>query len=33
MSTMDACDILTIKHSLPVIINIAQKQDEHYGCI
>jgi len=33
ISTLDACDILIIKHSLPVITNIAQKQNEHHGCM
>jgi len=31
VSTMDACGILTIRHSLPVIINMEQKQNEHHG--
>jgi len=30
MSTMDACEILTIKHSLAVITNMVQKQNEHH---
>jgi len=33
MSTTDACRILTIKHSLALITNMAQKHDEHHGCI
>jgi len=33
MSTMDSCRILTVKHSLPVITNMAQKQNEHHGCM
>jgi len=33
MSTMDGCDILTIKHSLPVITNIPQKQNEEHACM
>jgi len=33
MSTMDACGILTIKHSHPLIIHVAQKQNEHHGCM
>ena len=33
MSTMDACGILTIKHSLAVITNTAQKQNEPHGCM
>jgi hypothetical protein len=33
MSTMDACGILTIKHSHTVITNMAQKQNEHHGCM
>jgi len=33
MSTIDACGILTIKHSHPLITNIAQKQNEHHGCM
>jgi len=28
---MDTCKILTIKHSLAVITNMAQKQNEHCG--
>jgi len=30
---MDACGNLTMKHSLAVIINMAQKQNEHHGCM
>jgi len=30
---MDECGILTIKNLLPVITNIAQKQNEHHGCM
>jgi len=30
ISTMDACEILTIKHSLALITNMAQKQNEHH---
>jgi len=33
MRTVDACGILTIKHSLAVITNMAQKQNEHCGCM
>jgi hypothetical protein len=33
MSTMDACGILKIKHSHTVITNMAQKQNEHHGCM
>jgi hypothetical protein len=33
MSTVDACGILTIKHSLAVITNMAQKQNECHGCM
>ena len=33
MSTIDACRILTIKYSLPVVTNMAQKQNEHCGCM
>jgi len=33
MSTMDACRILTIKHSLTLITNMAQKQNEHHECM
>jgi len=31
MSTMHASEILTIKHLLPVVINRAQKHNEHHG--
>ena len=31
MSIMDASEILTIKHSLPVVTNMAQKHSEHHG--
>jgi hypothetical protein len=31
MSTIDACGILTIKHSLAVITNMAQKHGEYCG--
>jgi len=30
---MNACGILTIKHSHTVITDMAQKQNEHYGCM
>ena len=33
MSTIDACRILTIKYSLPVVTNMAQKQNENCGCM
>jgi hypothetical protein len=32
MSTVDACRILTIKHLLSVLTNMAQKQNEHHAC-
>ena len=28
---MNACEILTIKHSHTMITNMAQKQNEHHG--
>jgi len=31
MSTMDACGILTIKHSQALTTNMTQKQNEHHG--
>ena len=33
MSTMDVCDMLKIKHSLAMNTNMAQKQNEHHGCM
>ena len=33
MSTMDRCKILKIKHSLTVIRNTVQKQNEHHECM
>jgi len=33
MGTMDACGILNIKHSQALITNMAQKQNEHHGCM
>ena len=33
MSTMDECGNLAIRDSLAVIRNMAQKQNEHHGCM
>jgi hypothetical protein len=33
MSTIDACEILTIKYSHTVITNMAQHQNKHHACM